>query len=157
MAPFGPGRDDRIEAVAARAALAHRELERERELVLGDASARRGSSDWNASSAIAHARADAVDLAVVLHPAQLLDERARGHELDARERGRELALLRPRDAVLLEPEPRARSATAATSSSRCAAPVRPISMLRVDAGGVELLVRLLGVAAVGDEQRVVGA
>ena len=88
--------------------------------------------------------ADAIDLAGVLHPAQLLDQRARGHELDAGERVGELALLRPGDAVVLEAEPRARSRPRARAASRCAgAGERRSRSGRVDARGVELLLRLL--------------
>ena len=67
-------RDDRVETVAARASFSHRELERERELLLGDALGeprqerlKRGVADGTRST-------DAVYLSRVLHPAQLLDE-----------------------------------------------------------------------------------
>ena len=67
----------------------------------------------------------------------------------------QLALLRPRDAVLLE---RDRSPTGAAATSSVALGRRGEADLdaRVDAGRAELLVGALRVAAVGDEQRVVG-
>ena len=124
-------------------------------------SASRGSSAWNASSAIAHAAPDPVDLARVLHAAQVLDERAGRHELDALEGRDEAALLGPGDAVVLEPEARARRDQRRPAPRAARRAVSPISIRTSPPSTTpappSCSLRLLGVAAVGDEQRVVGA
>ena len=100
---------------------------------------------------------DAIDLARVLHPAQALDELARGNELDADE-----CLRRTRSAgpsvTLCSSSPRrdpARDRAHEDLALRGAG--QPDLDLRTRAGRVELLVRALRVAAVGDEARAVGA
>ena len=151
-----PGRDDRVEAVAARAAFAHRELELERELPFGDAV---GQSREHRQERVVGDRArpaDAVDLAEVLHPAQILDERARRDELGPLERGHEPALLGPGDAVLLEAEPGSgRDERGQRGVLRGRGEADLDADVGVDTGRRQLLLRLFRVAPVGHEQRVV--
>src|SRR5205807_7219437 len=95
------------------------------------------------------------DLAGVLHPAQVLDQRARRYKLATFEGGRVYALLGPRDAVILETEPCAgRHRTDQRFSLRGRG--EPDLDLHVDTRGVELLLRTFDVAAVGHEERAVG-
>ena len=157
LGAVGAGRDDRIEAVAARAALAHRELELERELPFGDAVGQAGQQRLERVVGDRTRPADAVDLTRILHPAQVLDQRAGRHELHPRERRDEAPVLRPGNALILQAEPSAgrdhrgeRGVLGGGGEPDLDADVG------VDAGRAELLLRLLGVAAVGDEQRVVG-
>ena len=102
--------------------------------------------------------ADAVDLAGVLHPAQVLDRRARGHELDALE-GAAAYSRWSAQVTLWSSRPRRRArATASASIARWSAMVRPISIARVDCRPRRAArCDCLRVPAVGDEQRVVGA
>ncbi len=148
--PFGPERDDRIEAVPARATLSHRELQRHREVALGGMLAQPGQQTLERVVGDRARAADAIDLAGVLHSAQPFDELARGYEVDARERLGVFELLRPRDRVLLEPEPR----PGVDRASKDLALDRT-GGADLDVGTctrrVELLVRTLRVAPVGDE------
>src|SRR4029077_3474907 len=82
LCPIRTGRDDRIEAIAARTAFAHPELELECKLSLGDAVGQTGQQGLEGFVGDRARPPDAVDLSGVLDATRVLHERAGRHELD---------------------------------------------------------------------------
>ena len=156
FAAFGPDGDDRIEAVAARAAATHLDLELEREVALGGSFGETREERAERVVGDGTRGVDARDLGRLLDPPEPLDETVGGDELVAVERDRERALLRPRDRVRFESDAR----TGRERGGERVALLRDGGAdldLRVDARRGELLPRLRAVPAVGGEhERVVG-
>jgi len=99
-----PRRHDRLEARALRAALTHRPFETERELSLGGAPVQAGQNLGQCRVGDRASSTDAVDFPRLLHGAQAFDKVLGRHELRRCEPLREVAMLRPRHAVGLEPD-----------------------------------------------------
>ena len=146
----GTGRDDRVEAVAARTAASHLDLELEREVALGRAV---GEAREHRRERVVGDRAggvDAGDLARLLHPTQALDQALGGDEVVPGQRLPERPLLRPRDRVRFEPDPGAR-VEGVGDGLALRRDRGPDLDGGLHAGGAELLGGLRAVAAVGRE------
>ena len=119
-------------------------------------SAKVGVTAASASSAMAHAAWMRATSPGVLHPPQLLDEVLGRHQLGVGEPfARERPLLRPGDAVSLEARGGRSPAAASTSRGPLVGLAGADLDAGVDPGRRQLLRRLLGVAAVGDEDQFV--
>ena len=99
--------------------------------------------------------ANPIDFTRFLHHAQTVHERARGHQLGVSEPVDEAPLLSPRDAVIFQPEP-----SHIDGRRRKRIPLFRLGEtdhdVGVDAGGGELIGRLIAIPAVGDERGAIG-
>jgi hypothetical protein len=151
------GCDDRVEAVAAGAALAHRELELERELAFRDPGLEPRQERLERVVGDRTRGTHAIDLAAILHAPEVFHQRAGRYELCSVERRDEPTLVGPADALVLEPEARSRLDQLRQRRALGRRGQADLDVdLCVDPGRAELLLRLLGVAAIGDEQRAFG-
>jgi hypothetical protein len=153
--PVGPRRHDRLEGRAVGAS-AHLEVEGDGEVRLGDAVGEHRPALLEGGVGDGGGGRHAVELALVLHPPEPLDEVLGGDELEVGEPlGGEPTVLRPGDSLRLQ--------------AQAGDPVDPVDEERpllghraadvdegVYAGLAQLLGRLVAVAAVGDEVQLVG-
>ena len=95
FAAFGPDATIGIEAVAARAASTHLDLELQREVALGRSFGEAGQQRAERVVGDGARGVDAGDLGRFLDDAELLDQAVGGHQLVAVEHHREVALLTP--------------------------------------------------------------